>query len=237
MILAKELQAKINAMQGLGKRSGTFQKTGLEIFASAFPDGIFPAAAIHEFVSYEPSHAASTIGFISALTSKFMPVDGLCLWIGSQSVFASGLKHFGLEPDRIIFINPKKIKDTLWIMEEALKCEVLSAVIVEIKELGFAESRRLQLVVERSGVNCFIHRFCPYAENNTACTTRWKITSLPSHVIEDLPGIGHNCWDVQLVKVRNGKPNSWQIEWHTGHFQSFSHKQFSIPTTQERYTG
>ena len=37
----------------------------------------------------------------------------------------------------------------LWVIEEALKCEGLAAVIGEIKELSFTQSRRLQLAVEK----------------------------------------------------------------------------------------
>jgi len=213
------LQAKINAMQGFGKPSGEPEPKGLAPFNAAFPDGAFPIGKVHEFISYEPADAASTSGFITALTGKFIKDGGLCLWISNErKIFPPGLKHFGLEPDRVVFINTTKKQDLLWIIEEALKCDALTAVVGELKELGFTESRRLQLAVENSGVNGFIHRYQPRAENAVACTTRWKITSIPSTLADDLPGVGHSCWDVQLLKVKNGKPDSWQIHWDKGQF-------------------
>jgi len=233
--IAKKLQAKVNTMQGFGKTRPESENSGLLPFASAFPGTIFPTGVIHEFLSYEPADAASTNGFVTALAGKFMKEGGLCLWIGSQKkIFPLGLTQYGLEPDRIIFINPSKIKDVLWIIEEALKCEALTAVIGEIKEFGFTESRRFQLAVEHSGVTGFIHRFRPRAENATACAARWKITSLPTLSYENLPGVGQSCWDVQLLKVKNGIPRSWQVTWSRGNFVGIAENDFSIASNENQ---
>jgi len=236
--IAKQLQAKINAMQGLGKLSSEPASNDLAPFSAAFPGNVFPTGAIHEFISYQAAHAASTSAFITAVTSKLIKNGGLCLWVGnSRKVFPAGLKHFGLEPDRVVFINAARTKDALWIIEEALKCEALTAVIGEVKELGFTESRRLQLAVEHSGVTGFIHRHDPRSENAVACTTRWKITALPSLAEGNLPGVGHSTWDVQLLKVRNGRPHSWQVSWHDKRFALLADKHIYIPLLNQRHTG
>ncbi|WP_219909586.1 ImuA family protein [Flavobacterium magnum] len=236
--MVKALQAKINAMQGFGKMPEEPVTDGLMPFSSAFPGNVFPTGAIHEFISYEPVEAASTSGFISALAGSFMKPGSLCLWIAKEKmIFPPALKQFGIEPDRMIFIKVLKPKDTLWTIEEALKCEALTAVIGEVKELGFTESRRLQLAVEQSGVTAFIHRFRPFAENATACTARWKITPLASSPEEGLPGLGHSCWDVQLLKVRNGSPHSWPVTWAGGCFRPLVEKQFSAQTQHARNAG
>jgi protein ImuA len=233
--IARQLQARINAMQGLGKSAFT-AANALSPFDRAFPNHIFPTGTIHEFISNEPADAASTNGFITALTGKLMKAGGLCFWIGSEmKIFPSALKHFGIEPDRVIFINTPKKKDVLWIVEEALKCEALTAVVAEIKELGFTESRRLQLAVERSGVTGFIHRYKPYAENTVACTTRWKVMSMASNS-GDLPGIGYSCWDIQLLKVKNGRPDCWRVSWLNDRFEPIAEKEISIPFI-ERHAG
>ncbi|MGC4041926.1 MAG: hypothetical protein QM710_14375 [Flavobacterium sp.] len=236
--IAKNLQAKINVIQGLDRFSGESSNIESLPFASAFPCHVFPTGVIHEFLSYEPADAASTNGFITALTGKLMKEGGLCLWVGSQKkIFPLGLKHYGINPDRIVFINPSKVKDALWIMEEALKCEALTAVIGEIREFGFTESRRFQLAVERSGVTGFVHRYRPHAENATASTARWKITPLSATTNDDLPGVGHSCWDVQLVKVKNGRPGSWQVTWIDETFMPVVQKHFSIASDQNRNAG
>lgn len=235
--LAKRLQAEINRMQGLGNIRGEV-KAGFAPFSSAFPGNVFPTGAIHEFISYEPADAASTSGFMAALGGLFMKDGGLCVWVGNGTkVFPSALSHFGLGPDRIVFINASAQRDLLWIIEETLKCEGITLVVGEIKELGFTESRRLQLAVERSGVTGLVHRHKPRSENAVACTSRWKITSRPSIVYDDLPGMGYSCWDVELLKVRNGRPGSWQIGWSGDGFVPAGRQPVADSSIFERQAG
>jgi len=113
----------------------------------------------------------------------------------------------------------------LWAMEEALKCSSLAAVVAEIKELSFTESRRLQLVVEKSRVTGFILRENTRQLSTTACVARWKITPLPSEPEDGMPGLGFPRWNVELLKVRNGNPGAWVIEWCAGKF---------VPVIKER---
>src|SRR6476620_9687162 len=127
--------------------------------------------------------------------------------------FPPTLKSYGMNPDHVVFINLKNEKDIFWSLEEALKCERVTAVVVELSEHAFTESRRLQLFVEQSGVTGFIIRARPRNLNTTACVTRWKITSLPSELPDGVPGVGFPGWNVELLKVRNGKPGSWWMEW------------------------
>ncbi len=232
--IAKELQARVNAIQGLARTSGE-RTHRLEPFESAFPGRVFPLGAIHEFVSHQPADAASTSGFISAVVGKLTQRGGLCLWVSpDRSIFPAGLRHFGLEPERIVFVHPKKTTDALWVTEEALKCQSLTTVIADIRDLGFTESRRLQLAAEKSGVTGFIHRYAPFSENAVACAARWKITPLPS-AAGHLPGIGYSCWEVQLTKVKNGRPFSWKVSW-SGQFVNLEDTALPVQTL-ERYTG
>lgn len=236
--LARQLQAGINAMQGMGKITHEPAQAGLAPFTEAFPGNVFPLGAVHECISYAPSHAAATTGFISAIAGKLAKEGGLTLWVaGGRKLFPAGLKQFGLEPDRIVFISTTRPGEALWIIEEALRCEALTAVIGEVRELGFTASRRLQLAVEKSGVTGFLHRYCPKAENAVACTTRWKITALPSGIEQGLPGVGHSSWDVQLLKVRNGKPHAWQVSWQGKSFTQLSDTSLALPDTNQRQSG
>lgn len=236
--MAKQLQAQINLMQGLGKLNHAPSHKGLSLFAAAFPGNTFPTGAIHEFISYEAVNSAATNGFIAAVTGKLRNEGGLCVWVSAgASLFASALKHYGMEPDRVVFITASRAKDALWIIEEALKCEALTAVIGEVKELSFTDSRRLQLAVERSRVTGFIHRYCPRSENAVACTTRWKISSLPSVTEDGLPGVGHSHWEVQLVKVRNGLPHAWQVSWSGSSFETTAYHHYITEHDNERNAG
>ena len=189
----------------------------------AFHNAAFPLGAVHEFVAGNMEDTAATGGFVSGLLASLMRKGGATIWISSyRTIFPPALASFDIEPDKIIFIDLKKEKEILWATEEALKCNGLTAVVGEIPELSFTASRRLQLAVEDSRVTGFIIRCNPRIINTTACVTRWKITSLPSELPEGMPGVGFPRWNVDLLKVRNGRPGSWEIEFAAGRFRLIS---------------
>jgi protein ImuA len=199
--------------------AGAVSVMGLGLIEAAFPNGIFPTGTVHEFLGMETEQAAACGGFMAALLGKLMRNEGIGVWIStSRKLFPPALKTFGIEPDRVVFVDLQREMDVLWAMEEALKCEGLAAVIGEVREISFAQSRRLQLAVENSRVTGFILRTDARKLNTTACTARWQITALPSEPENKMPGVGFPRWNVELLKVRNGNPGAWQIEWAEGHF-------------------
>lgn len=219
--LIRQLQKEILSLQGFkGTSNSQRLHTGLGIIEQSFAGHVFPMGAVHEFLSNRAEEAAATMGFMAALLSCLMKGGGACLWISTKrTLFPPALKAFGIEPERVIFIDLNREKDILWSIEEALKCDLLAAVVGELKELSFTQSRRLQLAVEQSHVTGFIHRYQPKAENVVACVTRWKISPLTSRSEEGMPGVGVPRWQVQLVKSRNGLPGSWQLEWSGNTFR------------------
>lgn len=213
-VIAK-LQQQILSMQGCRSAlEDNASFNGLAQLEQAFPNKVFPLGAVHEMISYSQEERAATSGFISALVSRINYKAGLCLWVANhRSVFPPALQLFGVPPDRVLFVNVCSSKQALWVTEEALKCPGLSIVIAELPELSFTQSRRLQLAVEQSQVTGFIHRYQPRIENTVACVSRWRIRPMPSLALDGLPGPGRCRWKVELLKVRNGKPGVWQIEW------------------------
>ena len=235
-IIAK-LQKDILTLQGFKTTlNNTAVDIGLGPLKNAFPGNTFPLGAIHEFIYSVAEEAAATNGFIAGILGSLMRSGGVSIWIGaSQSIFPPALKLFGINPDKIIFIHLEKEKEILWAMEEALKCDGLSAVIGELRQLSFVDSRRLQLAVEQSRVTGFILRVDPRSMNTTACVTRWKITSMPSELEGDMPGIGFPRWNVELMKVRNGRPGRWHIEFNAGRFRHIY--KLAVITGLQKKTG
>ena len=233
-----QLKKDILPLQGFKTSLNTLALDGIPAaIKNAFPNAAFPLGAVHELIADSLEDAAATSGFISAILASIMKNAGSCIWINrSQSVFPPALKSFGISPDNIIFIYLKKEKEILWAMEEALKCTGLSAVIGEVQDLSFNASRRLQLAIEQSQVTGFIVRRNPRSLNTTASLARWKITSLPGELPAGMPGVGFPRWNVELLKVRNGKPGSWQIEFGAGRFRQIP-KVAAIHPQQQKKTG
>jgi protein ImuA len=243
MIPASDKRALINRLQNdilqwegyKPPPAGTDGIVGLGLIEKVFPNGVFPVGAVHELICDNSEQVASTNGFITGLLSVLMKNDGVCLWVGlSQTLFAPALKVFGIEPDRIIFINLLQDKDVMWVMEEALKCPGLAAVVGEVSEMDFKQSRRLQLAVEKSHVTGFILRNASAKLSATACAARWHIKPRPSEPVDGLPGLGFPRWEVELLKVRNGKTGKWVLEWNEGGFIPITE---SVETKRSLYYG
>lgn len=238
----KSLQADILRLEGYKQSCNAALDLHLGPMASSFPNSTFPLGVVHEFLYTQPEHLAATAGFITGLQSAIMGSAGVGLWINPAcTIFPPALRIFGLQPDRIIFLHLHKEKEILWAMEEALKCSALSVVVGEIGEIDFTTSRRLQLAVEQSQVTGFIIRNLNRKPNTTACASKWKITPLTSVPVlsgndqddfEKLPGIGFPKWKVELLKIRNGKPGSWSVQWVKERFAYGT--EFRITEREER---
>lgn len=198
---------------------GERQEFGLGVIENAFPNQTFPTGALHEFISTRPEFTAAIGSFIAGIIQTLLSSGGVCVWVSyTRRIYPPALKRFGINPDRIIFIDVQREKDVLWVTEEALKCSGIAAVICETRLLSFMESRRLQLAVEQSHVTGFIVRKDVKYITTSACAARWTVKPLRSKLRPGMPGVGHPRWQVDLLKVRNGHPGSWTLEWKNKQF-------------------
>ncbi len=234
-----QLERDILPLQGLKSLSTDNNiNIGFRPIELAFPNATFPIGCTHEFLGASEEDIASTNGFVAVLLSKLMQFQGAAVWISSsRTLFPAALKGFGINPDKIIFVDLKKEKDVLYAVEESLKCNRLTTVVGEIKQISFKESRRLQLAAEQSRVTGLLVHHQPHILNTIACVSRWRITSLPSELVDGMPGVGFPRWNVEILKVRNGKPGSWKFEWSSNGFQQFKQNIFSLPQEERRKTG
>lgn len=235
--IISRLQNDILLLQGYKPGKSPAVDIGLGPIKYSFPNATFPLGAIHEFISTSTEDSAATCGFIAGILGSLMRNGGTSLWISSaRKLFPPSLKAFGIQPDHFIFLDLQKEKHVLWAMEEALKCGALTAVIGETQELSFTSSRRLQIAVEKSQVTGFILRNNLLKQNTTACVARWRINSMISESGGDLPGIGFPHWKVELLRIRNGKPGSWEVKWEMGRLKPV-YKTPPIGIEQQKKTG
>ncbi|MFT4155168.1 ImuA family protein [Parafilimonas sp.] len=235
-----QLQRDILPLQGLKKLDTDNDiPIGFRGIENAFPNAIFPVGCTHEFLYSSVENRAATNGFIAVLLSKLMQFDGAAIWISaSRTLFPAALGRFGVQPDKIIFIDLKNESDVLYAMEECLKCKRIAAVVGETKYIDFKASRRLQLAAEQSRVTGLLVRSHHKTINTTACVSRWHVTALPRELPDGMPGIGFPRWNVELLKVRNGKPGTWQLEYSFNRLKEIKQNIFSLPQEERgRKTG
>jgi protein ImuA len=216
--ILSSLRKEILLLEGFKEPSLT-EGTNLGRINEAFPNKVFPFSALHEFFCFNQEEVAASSAFIAALLSSRVSKVATVVWVGlSIKVFPPSLKCFGIEPHCVVFLQVKKEKDIPWAIHEALTCSSLSAVVGEMPEMSITASRRFQLAIEDAGVGCFILRKNP-KNLLTTVVSRWHIQPLPTKTEGHFPGIGHPRWKVDLLKVRNGKTGSWNVEWTSKGFR------------------
>lgn len=229
-----QLERDILPLQGLKKlRTDNEVNLDCNIIEQAFPNNSFPIGCTHEFITGCFEDAAPTNGFIATVLGKLMKLSGVCIWISTaRCLFPPALIRFNVRPEHIIFIDLKNERDVLYVTEEALKCNKVTAVISELKNLSFKESRRFQLAAEQSRVTGFIIRPQTKSLSTIASVSRWRITSLPSQLEDGLPGVGFPRWKVQLLKIRNGTPSTWTIKWANNNFNIINKQKAEVTTNK-----
>ncbi|MFM8739155.1 MAG: ImuA family protein [Cytophagales bacterium] len=227
--LLVQLHADILQMQGVKPAQRFELSPQLGPLNAAFPFRTFPTGAIHELLSPMREGMSTASGFICALLSILLNPQSVVVWISpSRLIFPPALKSFGIDPSRVLFVESSREQEVLWAMEEALKSEALTAVVGELREISFTASRRLQLAVEHSKVTGFVlHR--GKRVNTTTCVSRWRITSLPSDLLDGLPGIGLPKWRVELLRMRNGRTGAWNLQWNKGKFEEVQPPIATVP--------
>ena len=233
--ILQQLKSDILGLEGFKPASGQPIDLKLGLIAQAFPQHTFPTAALHEFLITSLEEASATGGFVAGLSGALMQGGGAAVWIGPErKIFPPALKQFGIDPERILFIQLKKEKEILWALEETLKCPALSIVIGELPALDFTTSRRLQLAVEHSKATGFILRHASRPPQTNSCVARWEISALPSEPQEGLPGIEFPRWRVELLKIRNGRPGAWTVQWTSSGFQVETQQSISLEERQSK---
>jgi len=223
-----QLKKDILALQGFRPLLHKHSRIELGTINHSFPDSQFPLGVNHEFICNNNESLTASSGFIAGILSTLLKKGGAALWISSSyTIFPPALVSFGINPAQFIFIRLRNRNQILWTIEEALKCEGLTAVVGEPSFIDLAISRRLQLATEQSGVTGFLLRTKQQTLNTTACTCRWQIHPLQSETEDGLPEVGFPRLKVELLKVRSGRPGKWKIEWNNGSFNEVITKHSS----------
>lgn len=237
--IISRLERDILSLQGLKPASiENSISLGIRSIDQSFPGKFFPTGCIHEFIVPSEKDIGATNAFIAGVVQNLVRQKGIIIWISTKrTLFPPALSQFGIEPHHIIFIDLTNERDILYVFEEALKCSSVATVIGEIQYISFKESRRFQLAAEQSRVTGFIIRHQTKMVSTIASVSRWQITSIKSGGVGDMPGVGFPRWKVELLKIRNGKPGQWNIEYASGHFREIKESKILATPFEQLKTG
>ena len=195
--------------------------------------------ALHEVVAASPGDAPAASGFALALAARFASAldrAAPVVWIVEDhakaetgALYAPGLASHGLDPSRLVVVEAASGPDSLWAMEEALKCRAVAAVVGEVwrlKSYDLAASRRLVLAAGRSGTPALMvpAGAAGRAESlSSAARTRFELRAAPGAREPSagdrtpLPGLA--AWEVRVARIRAGPGSApdlhrfWPILW------------------------
>lgn len=175
-------------------------------------------ATLQELFSAHGDASASGL----ALAQVELRRKGVLFWVQQVRtlkemgrVFAHGLPPALRRP--ILHVATRNAQDTLWAMEEGLKCPSLAAVIGELQgdpaALDFTASRRLAVAAERYDVPAFLIRSEGQADLSGA-RRRWRVESRPSlpHPY-DSKAPGMPVWSLDLFRARDTRPGRWNVSY------------------------
>ncbi|MEM7663141.1 MAG: hypothetical protein AAF292_12915 [Pseudomonadota bacterium] len=195
------------AFTGVHSAAALLPRTGKLSQVQGFPFGL-GTSGVHELAEAQFGDTAAMTGFALAAT-KALPV-GPILWI---SQWGLSQEHGALQQRKIetfhgrmrpcLFVRPRKLFDTLWTIEEAIRSSAVACVIADIAEADFTATRRLALASSRHGVPVIL--LMPHTrEGATAATARWRVSSMPSAINRlDPRAPGQTRWRAVLERSRN----------------------------------
>jgi protein ImuA len=113
-----------------------------------------------------------------------------------------------MEPGRLIFVEPVRIEDILWSMEEALRAGIVPLVVADLTDPpGLTPVRRLHLAAEtgaeKSGRAPLGLLLTPGDGGAPGVETRWRLD--PAHA-DAAPG-----WRLRRLRSRDAPPGNWAV--------------------------
>src|SRR5829696_5661150 len=96
--ILSDLKKQILLLEGF-KEPLLTEETNLGRINEAFPNGVFPFSALHEFFCFNKEEATASSGFIAGMLSSRLHKASTIVWISSsQKIFPPSLKWFGIQP-------------------------------------------------------------------------------------------------------------------------------------------
>jgi protein ImuA len=136
------------------------------------------------------------------------------------ALYSHGLRALGLDPDRLIIVTPRKSRDVLWILEEALRSGAVSMVVGEVAAASMTASRRLSLAAAEAGCPCVLVS-PPGSIPAAAVATRWRVAPRSSGDDPlDAAAPGARCFAIALERCRSrpivSENADFVVEWLDG---------------------
>jgi len=123
--------------------------TGVAPLDGRLPNGGWPRGQLIEWLSQGAGVGAVTLALLAAREACRDRARALLLVDRPGELYAPALAAWGLDLDRTIVVRPTSIQEEQWVLEQALRCPGLGAVLCCKPVLDPRRFRRLSLAAEQ----------------------------------------------------------------------------------------
>lgn len=234
---AAALRRRLEQMEGVGAhlRGGDGHAPDVIDFGMPELDACFRNGGLEPGVHHAAGEGTPALGFASALTARLMATRPRARALIIQeadavrengALYAPGLQAMGVDPGRVLLVQPRGVDEALRIADDALRAQAFKAVILELRKgegaLDLSLTRRFNMAAsERGGALVFL--VTPTLETTSAALTRWQVGVDPARAFTAQARrlLGRPTFAVTLTRNRFGPaPVALTLEWDV-HDRSF----------------
>ena len=176
-----ELDQQIKSLENCPKPLGNrFLPTGIAELDQLLPGSGLRCGTLVEW--YETDKGSGALTMALQIARSVCGTEGTLIMIDpDQELYPLAMSQLGIDLARTIFIHPETPLQTLWALEQSLRCPGATVTICRLSDLNSQTFRRLQLAAEKGGTLAMILRSDRFEKSPSWSETRLCITPVPSH--------------------------------------------------------
>jgi hypothetical protein len=203
--VVQQLRSRLREMERAGTQpngAGALCSTGIAALDALLPAQIFRAGMLVEWVVAGEGSGAARLALPMACES--LKNGGVLVVIDERREFyPPAAVRLGLDLARTIVVRPRNRQETIWTLEQALRCPGVAATLSWIEQLPDRLFRRLQLAAEHGARLGLLMRPAEARHTTTWADLRWFVQPVQSG--EEASTSGRRL-RIELLHCREGTP-------------------------------
>jgi hypothetical protein len=203
--VVQQLRARLRQMERAGTRldnAGALSSTGIAALNALLPPGIFRSGMIVEWIAAGQGSGAAQLAL--SMAHESLRNGGVLVVIDERREFyPPAAVRLGLDLGRTIVVRPRNHQETIWALEQALRCPGVAATLSWIEQLPDRLFRRLQLAAEHGARLGLLMRPAEAVKTPSWADLRWSVQPVRSG--QEASQSGRRL-QVELLQCREGTP-------------------------------
>jgi hypothetical protein len=171
--------------------------TGVSALDGILPDGGLLRGTLSEWIAAAPGSGAASLAM--RVASQAQKEGPLIIVDRQKQFYAPAFPATGVCLNKTILVRPESRGDELWVVEKALRCPGVGAVVCQLEHLRLQEYRRLQLAAESGTAVGLLIRPASVRRQSGWASVRLLVSPRPS-----APRRFRRCLEVRCLYVKGG---------------------------------